>query len=298
MLSDDAFSHYLERDGDEYRLQILCKDPSRFLGGVIRRCHSVIGLSATLSPSEFYRDLLGFEPERTVAVSVPNPFPAENRRIVIDTSVATTYRERPMNYGPIAQQLSRFADAVPGNTLALFPSYRFLAEVASQMAPQRKRVLVQNPGDGHDQRQEILETLRGALFGDILLLAVAGGVFAEGVDYPGEMLKAVAVVGPCLPALTLDQELLKSYYEERFDRGFEYAFVVPGMTRVVQAAGRLIRSQSDVGVIALLDRRFLWRPYREHLPVHWTPEEGLKSLLGDPGEVAERFFSELDHRGE
>jgi Rad3-related DNA helicase len=124
-----------------------------------------------------------------------------------------------------------------------------------------------------------------------------GGVFAEGVDYPGEILKAVAVVGPCLPALTLEQQLLKDYYQERFEKGFEYSFVVPGMTRVVQAAGRLNRSPRDTGVIALFDQRFLHTPYRHHLPPDWLPEEGAGALVGDPAEVAEEFFRVLSLKG-
>jgi len=291
-LSNDSFSHYVERRDQNSRLCILCRDPSQFLGKTINRCHAVVGLSATLSPHEFYRDLLGFDPARTEPLRIGNPFPAENRRVVIDTSVATTWRERPANYPRIADGLSRFADAVPGNCLALFPSYKFLAEVASMMGPDSKRVLVQNSGDSAQQREEILDTLRTAIFGDVLLLAVAGGVFAEGVDYPGEMLKAVAVVGPCLPPVTLDQKLLQTYYDERFDRGFEYAFVVPGMTRVVQAAGRLIRSAHDTGVIALFDRRFLRRPYKDHLPADWHADD-VGQLAGRPHEVTRDFFASI-----
>ena len=295
-LKDDSFSHFLERQGDDHRFRILCKDPSRFLGGVINRCHSVIGLSATLSPHEFYRDLLGFDPSRTAALRVTNPFPQENRRVVIDNQVETTWRERPVFAPIIGERLSRFADAVPGNCLALFPSYAFLGDVAVHLQTQQKRVLVQARGDGAAQRNEILETLRTAIFGDVLLLAVAGGVFAEGVDYPGEMLKAVAVVGPCLPALSLEQQLLRDYYDERFERGFEYAFVVPGMTRVVQAAGRLIRSPEDQGVIALFDKRFLRRTYREHLPPDWLESGSARRLVGDPDTEAERFFAELTNK--
>jgi len=290
LVSDSTFSHAVEREGEDRRLKILCRDPSSFLGKVIGRCHSVIGLSATLSPPEFYRDLLGFEAARTAAVSIANPFPPENRRVVIDPSVATTFRERPAYYGPIAERLAEFAESVPGNCLALFPSYAFLGEVAARLPAMDRRLLIQQRANSDREREEILEHLRSALFSDILLLAVAGGVFAEGVDYPGEMLRAVAVVGPCLPALTLEQELLREYYDERFERGFEYAFVVPGMTRVVQAAGRLIRSAEDVGVIALLDRRFLHRPYRNHLPADWLREEGLRALTGRPSRAASEFF--------
>ena len=293
VVSDHDFSHLVVRSDGDARWKILCKDPSKFLGRTINRAHSTIGLSATLSPPEFYRDLLGFDPERTSAISVPNPFPRENRRVVIDASVATTYRDRPAYTPRIALRLGEFADSVPGNCLALFPSYAFLAQVAEHLEPSAKRVLVQRRIAGDREREEMLETLRSALLGDVLLLAVAGGVFAEGVDYPGDMLQGVAVIGPCLPALTLEQQLLRRYYDERFDRGFEYAFVVPGMTRVVQAAGRLIRSDRDRGVIALFDRRFLEGPYRHHLPQEWLPEEGPEGLTADPGAAAAEFFRVL-----
>lgn len=290
MHSDRAFSHFVEKQDGDCRFRILCKDPSRFLGAVINRCHSVIGLSATLSPFEFYRDLLGFDRGRTSLLKVASPFPSENRRIVIDTAIETTYRERQSFYPLIAERLAAFAEAVPGNCLALFPSYAFLAEVSSRLRTSRKRVAIQNPGDGDRQREDMLDLLRTSIFGDVLLLAVAGGVFAEGVDYPGDVLKAVAVVGPCLPALTLEQQLLQDYYEERFERGFEYAFIVPGMTRVVQAAGRLIRSPEDRGVIALFDKRFLRSPYRHHLPEDWLRGEKPQTLAGDPWQEARLFF--------
>ena len=291
LASDDAaFSTLVAREGDHARLQILCKDPSRFLGRILRRVHTAVGLSATLSPTEFYRDLIGFEPHRTADLRVANPFPPENRCVVVDTTVETTYRQRSQSAPRIAERLSDFADAVPGNCLALFSSYSFLAEVAELMRPSSKRILVQRRSDSDQAREEILAALRGAMFRDVLLLAVAGGVFAEGVDYPGDVLHGVAVVGPCLPAVTLERELLKAYYQERFERGFEYAYVVPGMTRVVQAAGRLLRSPEDRGVITLLGRRFLAVPYRAYLPPEWIPEAGPGELRDEPGRAAKRFF--------
>ncbi len=297
MVSDAAFSHCVEYKRGDGRLKILCKDPSRFLGDVLQRTHAAIGLSATLSPPEFYTGLLGFEAGRTAFVEIPNPFPVENRRVVIDPSIATTFRERPANYERIAERLADFADTVPGNCLALFPSYAFLSEVTGRMRLRNKKVLIQRQADSEAERDLLLQALRGAIFGDILLVAVAGGVFAEGVDYPGEVLKAVAIVGPCLPAMTLEQQLLKDYYEDRFEKGFEYSFVVPGMTRVVQAAGRLIRSPEDTGVIALFDQRFLHAPYRHYLPSDWLlEEEGAKSLVGNPAKVAEEFFRALSLR--
>ncbi len=287
---DDAFDHCVEARPGDNRLRILCKDPSRFIGRVLRRAHSVIGLSATISPPSFYIDLLGFDRERTAEISVGSPFPRENRRIVIDPSIATVWRERPRNYPRIASRVQAYAEATPGNCMVLLPSYKFLREVADRVEVRGKIVITQQGNESAQERQAILDTMRSALAGDVLLLAVAGGVFAEGVDYPGDMLSSVAVVGPCLPALSLEQTRLKEYYEERFERGFEYSYVVPGMTRVVQAVGRLIRSAEDRGVIALLDHRFLDPPYRDHLPDDWLTVEGPDGLIGDPAEVAAQFF--------
>src|SRR6185503_12230970 len=216
LVLDGAFSTLVVRTGDDCQLQVLCKDPSRFLGKVINRTHTTVGLSATITPPEFYRDLLGFERGRTASLSLPDPFPETNRRIVVDATVETTWKQRPFHYPRIAERLGAFAGAVPGNCLALFPSYDFLRSVAERLQVPGKRVLVQQRADSDRTRSEMLANLRGALFGDVLLLAVAGGAFAEGVDYPGDMLQAVAVVGPCLPAVSLERKLLESYYQERF----------------------------------------------------------------------------------
>ncbi len=307
--SDSSFSHCHERSGNDRRLRILCKDASKYLGAIINRCHSVVGLSATLSPNEFYRDLLGFDEARTVCTSEGNPFPADHRKLAIDATVSTKYRDRQSHYQRIADRLGAFADAVPGNCLALFPSYAFLAEVDARL-PQlpNKRTLIQQRADTEAQRNQILETLENELFGQVLLLAVAGGVFAEGVDYPGDMLKAVVVISPCLPSVSLEQKLLQNYFDERFDRGFEYSFVVPGMTRVVQAAGRLIRSSTDRGVIVLMGKRFRSKLYQRHMPRDWR--DSLNAITdgreggpaggqtdgeaSDPASIARTFFADHD----
>jgi DNA excision repair protein ERCC-2 len=286
-----SFSFLVKRTRGDASLKILCRDASRFLGQVIQRTHSTIALSATLTPPEFYLELLGFDRTRSSALSLGSPFPHENRRIVVDTSVTTLWRRREENYPAIAARLADMVREVPGNCLALFPSYAFLEQIAGRMPRLEHQILVQRQADDGEAREALLDRLRGTLFSRVLLLSVAGGVFAEGVDYPGDMLQAVIVVGPCLPGVGIEQKLLQDHFEERFEKGFEYAFVVPGMTRVIQAAGRLIRSATDRGVIALLDRRFLDLPYVQYLPTDWIPDEGPRALAGNPAEVARSFFS-------
>jgi Rad3-related DNA helicase len=180
---------------------------------------------------------------------------------------------------------------VPGHCLALFPSHAFLAEVAERLPATRKALLRQGRENQRGERETILRKLRDPDAAPVLLLAVAGGMFAEGIDYPGGRLRGVAVVGPCLPPPDLEHQLLESEYGERFDRGFDYAYAIPGMTRVVQAAGRLIRSERDTGVIALLGRRLLREPYRGLLPEAWLGGRPPEELVGDPAAVAREFFA-------
>jgi len=273
-------------------LRIFCLDASRFTGAVLERSAGCVAMSATLEPFEFYRDVLGFDPDRTDTVSLPSPFPRENRLIIAVDEVDTTYRARHRWYGRIAELVAELAPS-DRNALVLFPSYAFLQEVASRLVAPGHRVEVQRGDDSDRLRNEMLARLR-TNHEPVLLLAVLGGVFAEGVDYPGEMLSEVMVVSPALPQVGPERELLKQYFDDRYERGFEYAYLIPGMTRVIQAAGRLIRSAEDRGVIALVCRRFLAEPYVSLLPADWTAGDPASLRSQDPAADVRAFFLALD----
>ena len=167
-------------------------------------------------------------------------------------------------------------------------SHGFLDRVRSQLRPGARRVLSQERGDGELERSRVVDELRRR--SDLLVLAVAGGGLAEGVDYAGAGLSAVAVIGPCLPSPSTRRALLAEHFDECFERGFEFAYALPGMIRVVQSAGRLLRTGADRGVIALYDRRFLREPYRSLLPEEWLARGAPEDLRGDPAAVARQFF--------
>lgn len=271
-------------------VRFFCKNPSSWLASILSRVHAFVGLSATLSPMEFYRDLLGLDSHRFVALKVDPAFPRENLRVVVDSGVFTEYKHRFENLPQLVSRLQEFLAEVPGNCLVLFPSFEYLDLVRGQLELPGKVLLFQTATDTPEDRERMLEHLKSPLAAPAVLLGVAGGVFSEGVDYPGDMVQAVAIVSPCLPVPSLEVDLLERYFQEHFEKGFEYAYVVPGMTRVVQAAGRLIRSETDRGVIALFCRRFLRRPYVDHLPAPWLPAEGAAGLSGVPAQVAREFF--------
>ena len=292
LLAEDGeeFAHLVERTSDGIRLKIFCKDPSRFLGKIFDSAHATIALSATLEPFEFYRKTLGFPGDRTAELSLPSPFPRDNRKIVVVSEVDTTYKRRADHYTRIAENVAQISDAGDGNFLALFPSYAFLREIAERMPPTEKRVMIQRNDMTDYERNAILDILRTRGRKGNLILAVSGGMYAEGIDYQGDMLSGVMVVGPALPQVSFEQELLKQYYDEQYGAGFEFAYLIPGMTRVVQSAGRVIRSETDVGVIALLCKRFTQESYTRYFPADWYEESPRELVSRKPASEIRSFF--------
>ena len=284
------FGCVIERRASGLRLALVCLDPSRAVGPVFRAAFSSILMSATLTPHSAIQRLLGLPEARTASLSLPPPFPRENRKVLIVPRVRTTFSARERNYAPIAALLAEMSDAHTGNALVLFPSYRFLTSVAERMPPIRARLLLQRSDLSDFERQRVLAALAAPPPEGILLFAVSGGMYAEGVDYPGDVLSGVFVVSPALPQVSFERELLRRYFEEREEAGFDYAYLQPGMTRVVQAAGRLIRSETDRGVIALLCRRFVEEPYASRLPRDWYAESPQELVSRDPAREIREFF--------
>lgn len=287
-LGGSEFVHLASRlpDSSE-RIKVCCLDASRFVGRVLDESAGVVAMSATLEPFDFYRDLLGFDPHRTDQLSEPSPFPASNRLVVSIPDVDTTYRGRAAHYDRIADWIARLAQP-RHNVLTLFPSYRFLATVCDRLPPVSHRLLVQESGSSDAIQASFLEALGNGE--PHLVLAVLGGIFAEGVDYPGDMLSQVIVVSPGLPQFNAERELLKAYLQEFYGHGFGYAYLVPGLTRVVQAAGRIFRSDEDRGVIVLMGRRFQDPRYARLLPSEWTDDDPATLLYEDPVSEIRRFF--------
>lgn len=276
----------LDRSQGPSRLRLLCLDPSCALGRTLRSFHAVLGMSATLEPLEFFRDMLGLPPERTRLESMRSPFPRRHRAVLVDPRFATTYRRRGRDARRVAETIEAIAGLRPGNYLAFFSSHAYLREVLSHVDPRKVGgdVIAQTPRMSESARDEVLERLREP-GSTRILFAVQGGIFGEGVDYAGDMARGIIVVGPGLPRLGPETELVRAHFQELYEKGFEYAYLYPGMHRVIQSAGRLIRGPDDVGIVVLLGERFATRPYLALFPPDWyerDPVELLtRDLLGD-----------------
>ncbi len=254
-------------------LKIQCCDPSHYLGEKIDGFHAVTAMSATLDPIIFYQNVLGFNEDRTSRLQLKSPFPNENRRIIIVPNISTRYKDRTKNYPKIAAIIEDVIRFKEGNYLVFFPSFDFIQNVNLFLGKVTCEKILQKPGMNDNARDEILQTLKKGKK-KRLLLAVMGGIFSEGVDYAGEMAIGVIIVSPALPKITYERELLRQYYDEKLNMGMEYAYVYPGMNKVVQSVGRLIRSASDHGIIVLIGERFAGEDYNALLPDHWFEKPG------------------------
>jgi len=266
---------YLVRRMGDTLLNLFCLNPGPLLQKQRKRC-TVVFFSATLSPGPYYRELLGCR-EEYLDVSLPSPFPQENRLFVHIPGIKTTYAARGGYYLPVARYIARVIEQSPGNYIAYFPSYAYLQEVAALLQyelPGNYQLHTQQAGMNMEERKDLLQRLTGS--GSNIGMAVMGGLFGEGVDMPGDKLVGTVIVGPGLPMVSPSQELIRTYFDQRDYSGFMYAYLIPGMLRVIQSAGRVFRTSEDKGVVVLLDDRFRQDGYRQLLPQYWQ-DEGLFS---------------------
>jgi DNA excision repair protein ERCC-2 len=250
-------------------VRLWCLDPAPFLRERLAGFHAAVFMSATLTPLAYHERALGIPAARAVRLELPSPFPRAHRALIAVDAVETTWRERSRDAAAVADLIERCAAVRPGNYLAFFPSFRYRDEVVAHLRPRATRVLLQLPGMPAEPILRQLERNRDA---PLLVCGVHGGVLAEGVDYPGDLALGVFVVGPGLPQVCAEQELIRAYYERELGQGFEFAYLFPGLRRSVQAAGRALRRPDDRAVVLLLDRRFADPRYRQHLPGWWQEE--------------------------
>lgn len=269
---DERYRSCAVRDTDGFALKLFCVDPSRLLGAALRRARSAVFFSATLTPLPYFQTMLGGGDDAEL-LQLGSPFPAENLCVLVDDGIATTYRARALSYDRVAQAIATLAGGKIGNYIAYFPSYAYLGEVRRRFiaAHPGVRTICQEPGMSDAARARFLDAFSQFGAETLVGFAVMGGMFGEGIDLAGERLSGVVIVGVGLPQVSLERAIIREHFEETLEAGFAYAYIYPGMNKVLQAAGRVIRTETDRGVILLLDERFSRDPYRTLMPPHWRP---------------------------
>ncbi|MBU2589500.1 MAG: ATP-dependent DNA helicase [Nanoarchaeota archaeon] len=250
-----------------------CLDPSLAMNDLVTNVHSIIVMSGTLTPTEMYRDLLGFN-ESTQLAEYDNPFPQENKLnlIVPKTSTKFTARSKKM-YEQIAQECAIIVNNVPGNCVIFFPSYRFRDDVYVYLRSLcEKTTLLEEPGLTKQDKAEIIDSFKSFKDVGAVLLSVSAGSFGEGIDLVGDFLKSVVVVGLPLTKPDLETEELIKYYNEKNGKGWDYGYIMPAIITTMQNAGRCIRSATDKGIIVFMDERYVWPSYFNCFPKDWNME--------------------------
>lgn len=280
---DDKYRIYTDYSPEgDFRIKLQCMDPSGQLKDVMERGRSAILFSATLLPIRYYREQLAGSQEDG-AVYATSSFSPEQRKILIARDVTTKYTRRgPSEYDKIARYIERFTLSQGGNYMVFFPSYSFLEQIRERLSlTDDYRILSQCPDMGEAEKEEFLaafENKQGSAAKQELFvvgLCVMGGIFSEGIDLTGSRLIGAVIVGTGLPMVCHERELFRDYYEEKKGRGFDYAYLYPGINKVFQAGGRVIRTAEDKGAILLLDERFLQRQYLDLFPREWFPYEAV-----------------------
>lgn len=286
-LDPELFATLWYRDG---RVRMLCLDPAPLLKERHDLFNGRVFMSATLTPFDFYGRMLGIAPEASQTLELPSPFPSHNRLFLTVTTVDTTFKRRAEEAQSIADILDKTIRLRAGNYLAFFPSFAYRDTVVKHLPQDEYTILIQEPAM---PTEKILDELLKNRKGTVLLCAVQGGVFSEGVDYPGHLAIGAFIIGPGLPQVSPEQELVKIYFDQHLKAGFEYAYVNPGMNRVVQSGGRVIRSETDCGFVMLLCRRFTGKLYRSRFPHYWQQE---MVVTENPVEAVQSFWQDIDAR--
>ena len=268
---DERYVTFITAEDSDLRFKLFCLDPSYLIGEAMKRAKSSVIFSATLSPLEYFKEILSGGEDDKLA-SLNSPFERDNLCLVVGADINTKYKEREKSYGQIADYINIVAGK-GGNYIAFFPSYEYMRnayEVFCEKYPETPSV-IQTSNMRERERDGFLENFGGNAGGRTLVgFCVMGGVFSEGIDLAGDRLSGAVIVGVGLPKLSAERDIIKKYFEGKNNRGYEYAYMYPGMNKVLQAAGRVIRTESDRGIVLLLDERFNYSYYKQLFPRHWS----------------------------
>lgn len=289
---DRSFLTFIEIEGDTRTIRLICLDPSAVLDARMKRAHAAVLFSATLTPIDYFSDILGGS-KNAVKLRLPSPFLTKNFCLAAVTGINTRYEDREKSYKKLVSVISAAVSARRGNYIVYFPSYDYMEHVRDLFVKKYPTLTVisQTRGMNAAEKEHFLDAFEN----DSKLrigFCVLGGSFSEGVDLPGKRLIGTVIVGTGLPGISNERNILRDHYEVTRERGYDYAYVYPGMNRVLQAAGRVIRREDDRGVVVLVDDRYADPRTQSLFPDHWNDIE-YAGNASELAEIVQEFWSEF-----
>ena len=274
---DSAYITAASRENGDITVTLDCLDCSSKLDYIIRDRMSVIFFSATFTPYEYYRNcLVGPDCDYSSFLRLPSPFPPENLEIVIDSEISTAYKNRALTKDDLALRISESLKDRTGNHMIFFPSFEYMNQIMPKIESELIRngikdykIISQVSEMTNVEKESFLQAFKEPYSGLLLGAAVLGGHFGEGIDLVGDRLTGVIIVGVGIPKVTPERQILSNYYSEKFGDGFSFAYRFPGWQKVLQAVGRVIRTETDTGFALLIDSRLANPEYIMLFPDHW-----------------------------
>lgn len=295
---DDHYVTYVNVANQDVIIKQFCIDPSYLLKVKLDKAKASILFSASLTPLDYYQEILGGG-ETSLRYRIASPFPLDNQQLIIGSHLKTTYKERENSIELIIDCLSRMVQQKTGNYFVFFPSYSYMDRVYEGFIEKNSQVttVIQDSHMDEDEREAFLSKFVVNPEKTLVGFCVLGGIFSEGIDLKGTRLIGVAIIGVGLPQINHEQEMIKEYYQREKLQGFQFAYQIPGMNKVLQAAGRVIRDVSDRGVVLLLDQRFSSPDYQKLFPPHWKKYLITRSNRQLTLNIQEFWQNSSDNRG-
>ena len=274
---NNAYITTASRENGDITLTLDCLDCASKLDYIIKDRLSVIFFSATFTPYEYYRNcLVGPDCDYSSFLRLPSPFPPENLEIEIDSDISTTYKNRSLTQEDLVSRITNCLDGRTGNHMVFFPSFEYLNQIMPRIKDELTRrgnpnfkIIAQIQDMTNVEKESFLQCFKEPYNGLLIGAAVLGGHFGEGIDLVGDRLTGVVIVGVGLPKITPERQILSNYYSEQFGDGFSFAYRFPGWQKVLQAVGRVIRTETDTGFALLIDERLAKPEYIMLYPDHW-----------------------------
>ncbi len=265
---DDSFVTTLEDKSGDVLLRLFCVDASGHIRRALKRGISAVFFSATLTPMTYFMNLLGGG-EEDYNIRLKSPFPRKNLGLMIRGNLSTRYKDREDTYREIMGMIQSFVTSKNGNYMVFFPSYVYMNKVYEEFVDNypQIRTLIQRGAMNEKEREEFLESFQDGE--NLVAFAVLGGVFSEGIDLSGDRLIGAVVVGVGMPQIGFERNIIRDYFDHNLGQGFHYAYTYPGMNKVLQAVGRVIRTENDRGTVLLIDDRYLQGTYKKLMPPEW-----------------------------
>ena len=287
---DKGFLCYVELGGGDVTVKTYCLDPSKVMDTLLNRAVASVMFSATLTPMEYFTDVLGCSGS-AVSVTLPSPFESDNLCVAVADYVSTRFEHRAANTARYVSAIAATVSARAGNYMVYFPSYDCLEKVYRAFSAKYPSVetVVQVRNMRHSHKEEFLSAFKADTGKLRIGFCVLGGAFSEGVDLPGTRLIGTVIFGTGLPGLSNERNIIRDYFDEDTGTGYDYAYTYPGMNNVLQAAGRVIRTESDRGVVVLVDDRYATPQYRRLFPEHWKNVQ-YAGNAASLAEIAKRFW--------